>query len=188
MYFVWRKWIKKLVQRWAAEIEFHISNVKVALCEWIQHEVWTGTNFFFPFRPWSKPTWTLRPPTATFCACSALVSRRNAPTRSERPPTPSTSRFVRSARRWWRSWLVRFRPTTWRKSSTSCKLTVFSGPWSKCLWFLCCMFQKEYLSKWLHDSFTLCIWLIDTSFCWESIHACIAYQCSWIMEICLEKA
>lgn len=58
---------------------------------------------------------------ATFYACFAWVSQRNAPTRSEKPPTPSISRFARSARRWWRSWPVKFRPTTWRKLSTNCK-------------------------------------------------------------------
>lgn len=75
----------------------------------------------FAFRPWSKPTWTWRPPMATFCVCSVLVSQRGATTRSGKHPTPSTSRSARSARRWWRSWPVKFRPMTWRKLSTSCK-------------------------------------------------------------------
>uniref|UniRef100_A0A0E9XA35 Uncharacterized protein n=1 Tax=Anguilla anguilla TaxID=7936 RepID=A0A0E9XA35_ANGAN len=40
-----------------------------------------------------------RPRTVTCSASSAWVSPRNAPTRSGRPPTPSTSKSVRSARR-----------------------------------------------------------------------------------------
>lgn len=80
-----------------------------------------GLIKIFSFRPWLKLMWMLRQPMATFSVFSALGSQRSAPTRSGRPPMPSTSRSVRSARRWWKSWPVRFKLMTWRKWSTSCK-------------------------------------------------------------------